>query len=355
MRQGKRWLCGLAALLFIIGMNPARADVQFMDMQFREDVREIDFGTRVVRDMDGLAAFLARLPALRRVDMYQTPISGEQADRLAARFPQIEFGWTLRIRCKDHNHDIRTDATAFSTLHNKRSPRHSSDDFRMLKYCKRLLALDIGHNKVTDLDFLYDLPQLRVLIIAINEITDITPLAALHDLQYAEIFKNKIEDLSPLSGLDQLVDLNIAFNAVSDWTPLYPLKGVERLWIYSSSLYGPGRRAMTDEVVSALKAELSETYIDSTHYSTTGGWREHPRYDVIAQMFKTGTYIPFSKEKYKSQKKILFGKQARKKRRRGTEIHNIWMQEMEDGRKRRMKRKIAGENVRNRRKRPKKS
>ena len=260
-----------------------------------DDARTLDFGTKRVRHLEELTAFLETMPQMEKVDMFATPITGKQADALAGQFPQIEFGWTLRIPCKDHDHLIRTDATAFSTLHNKRSPRHSSADFRILRYCKRLLALDIGHNKVTDLDFLYELPNLRVLIIAINEVTDITPLSALHDLEYAEVFKNRIEDLTPLMGLDRLLDLNIAFNSVSDWSPLQGMKGLERLWIYSSSLYGPGRSHLTDDVVEELRRELPDTYIDWEHYSTAGGWREHPRYNVIAEMFKKGEYIPFAK------------------------------------------------------------
>ena len=46
-------------------------------------------------------------------------------------------------------------------------------------------------------------------------------------------------------------------------------------------------------VVSMLTAALPDTHIDSTHYSTLGGWREHPRYNVILQMFAGTEYIPF--------------------------------------------------------------
>ena len=286
----------LLCMLLVTCGAVAEKTVQLQGLVVPLDTERIDFRNMKVQNYDALKGFLFSLPALTHVDMYATPISGAQADELTELFPGITFGWTLRIRCKDHNHDIRTDATAFSTLHNKRSPKHTSDDFRMLKYCKNLLALDIGHNRVTDLDFLYDLPNLRVLIIAINDITDITPLNSLPDLEYAEIFKNRITDLRPLMHLSKLVDLNIGFNSISDWTPLFGMCGLERLWIYSSSIYGAGgRRTLTDQVVSDLRMNLPNTYIDSTHYPTTGGWREHPRYDVVAQMFKTGVYIPFNR------------------------------------------------------------
>jgi Leucine-rich repeat (LRR) protein len=73
-----------------------------------------------------------------------------------------------------------------------------------LKYLKNLKYLDVGHNAIDDLSFLYDLPELRILIVADNYvtdyITDLTPIASLKHLQYLEVFTNNITDLSPLSG-----------------------------------------------------------------------------------------------------------------------------------------------------------
>jgi hypothetical protein len=154
------------------------------------------------------------------------------------------------------------------------------------------VALDIGHNRVDDLSFLYDLPNLKVLIVACNAVTDITPIGSLKDLEYLEIFKNKIKDISPLAGLTNLVDLNICFNYIGDWTPIHGLTKLERLWLYNSNNYSDDRPVPTS-VVNELKEKLPDCYIDYRSYSTNGGWREHPRYDVIYEMFKSGQYIAF--------------------------------------------------------------
>ena len=130
----------LLCMLLVACGAVAEKTVQLQGLVVPLDTERIDFRNMKVQNYDALKGFLFSLPALTHVDMYATPISGAQADELTELFPGITFGWTLRIRCKDHNHDIRTDATAFSTLHNKRSPKHTSDDFRMLKYCKNLLA-----------------------------------------------------------------------------------------------------------------------------------------------------------------------------------------------------------------------
>ena len=257
-------------LLVLLALAPAalaeQQTVTFLDVTVPVDCTYVDFGDKAVRDLDALEAFLDQLPQVTQVDMYASQMRLEACDRLAQRYPQISFGWTLFFG----DHSVRTDATAFSTLHNNKSPTHSSQELSILKYCKNLQALDVGHNKVDDLTFLYELPQLKVLILACNKITDITPLASLTELEYLELFKNKITDLTPLTGLTQL----------------------ERLWIYCSDNYSEDS-PLPKGVVSMLTAALPDTHIDSTHYSTLGGWREHPRYNVILQMFAGTEYIPF--------------------------------------------------------------
>ena len=293
------WICLIILLLF-----PAivLADAAYDGKTYPENAEYIDLGDAVVRDFDELIAFLDQLPALRRVDMWETKMDLEHCDLLASRFPEIRWGWTLVIKSADHEHLIRTDYTSYSTLHNNSSTQHSSEDFEILKYCWNLLALDVGHNNVTSLDFLYNLPNLRVLIVACNHVTDITPIASLKDLEYAELFKNDIQDLSPLTGLPHLLDLNICFNHVQDFAPLKSLTTLKRLWMFSSQKYDK-KPDIAD--VNDLAAALPDTEIDYTHYSTTGTWRfiygerRHPHYDAIVRMFGEDSkhphyeYVPF--------------------------------------------------------------
>ena len=252
----------------------------------------LDLGEVVVGDYDLFCDFLSGFPNLESVDMFSTKIKADSMALLKERFPQVHFGWTMVI---GGDHLVRTDQTAFSTLHNNKSKGHTEEDFSVLKYCDHLYALDIGHNHVSDLSFLYDLPELKVLIVACNSIRDITPLASLEGLEYLELFKNRISDLTPLTGLTNLLDLNICFNSITAWSPLLGMTWLERLWVYNSNFYG-GKPPIPTDVVQSLKEALPGTHIDSTHYSTLGGWREHDRYFVIKEMFKTGVYIPFSTE-----------------------------------------------------------
>lgn len=234
MKQMGKWLVtAVLALLMMIPAVLAEETASFMTLTVPTTAQEIDLGQNVVTDYDALCRFLDELPDVRKVDMFATKISRKDIEMLAARYPQVKFGWTMRVG----DHLVRTDATAFSTLHNNQSATHTSAELSVLKYCTEMLALDIGHNQATDISFLAEMPQLRVLIIACNKVEDISPLANLTNLEYLEVFKNKIRDISPLSGLTNLIDLNICFNYVKDWTPLENLTQLERLWVYNSNNY----------------------------------------------------------------------------------------------------------------------
>lgn len=304
----KKFLLLLLVLMSLTGLvcaeqeaTPTEMDipavtVSFGGLTFSSADEAIDLGDVKVKDFKAFCAFLDKMPNLKKVDMFATRIYRNNIDMLAERYPQIKFGWTMVLRSVGHkDHLIRTDVTAWSTLHNNKTALHSSDEFAILKYCTDLVALDVGHNGVTNLDFLYDLPNLKVLILAANHITDITPVGSLTQLEYLEIFKNKITDFSPLANLTNLIDLNVCFNRCTDLTPILGLPHLRRLWIYNSNNYN-AKDPIPADVVAALRESMPQCKVDSKHYSTAGGWREHPRYNVIFKMFSEFTYIPFAPE-----------------------------------------------------------
>lgn len=296
----KIFLLTAAALVLFAG---AAAAVSYDGEEWDPASTTIDLGDRVVTDFDELITFLDQMPNLQHVDMWETVMTADVCDLLAGRYPNIQWGWTMKLKGKDHDHLIRTDYTSWSTLHNRNTSHHTSEDFRILKYCWDLKALDVGHNSVTSLDFLYDLPDLRVLIIALNQITDITPVASLTKLEYIELFHNKITDISALGGLTHLLDVNICFNRIADWSPLKNLVNLQRLWMYSSQ---SANKRPPEAVVKELRELFPNALIDDKHYSTTGQWRylednvKHPHYEAITKMFGSDhtdpqhDYVPFA-------------------------------------------------------------
>ena len=296
MKHGVLWLLCLALAAwpaaglgeFIQFGTYTGEEASYGSLTVDTGVTRLDMGDNLVTDWRGFYSFLARFPYLRQVDMFSTRIEKEQVEELARRFPDITFGWTIGIA----EHTVRTDQTAFSTLHTlSTEDKHSEDDFSVLRYCRALRALDIGHNRVRDISFLSDLPHLRVLIIAINNITDISPLAGLGELEYLELFWNEVEDLTPLASCTHLMDLNLVNNHIRDLSPLSSLTNLRRLWLKNCNMSGEIRgREMAKELQKALPA----CYMDTESTSTAGGWREHPHYDVIYEIFHTDKYIPFA-------------------------------------------------------------
>ncbi|MHC1787250.1 MAG: leucine-rich repeat domain-containing protein [Christensenellales bacterium] len=280
-------LC-LCAVLLTLKASAGGEGPAFLGVLYPPDTRLIDFGAQKVEDFEGLKALISQLPALETVNMFESRVPREVMADLFAGFPRVFFGWTIKLS----EHSLRTDQTAFSTLHNNKAATHTSADFEVIRYCTRLQALDLGHNQITSLDFLRDLHGLKVLILAVNQISDISALSGLGQLEYVELFKNKISDISVLEGMKNLLDLNLCFNYIKDYGPLFTLTSLQRLWLYNSNNY-IARDTLAPALVRDLKAALPGAQIDTTHYSTLGGWREHPRYEVIYNIFKTSVYQPF--------------------------------------------------------------
>ena len=284
----------LILLVFLGFFITAQAESLTFQKTFTADsqAEALDLDSTQVKNIDKFIDYLNQFPNLKQVDMFSTRIYPASIDKLIEAFPHVAFGWTMRIG----DHWVRTDQTAFSTLHGNSDPQHTEEDFRYLKYCRNLLALDIGHNAVKDTSFLYDLPNLKILILACNQIEDITPVGSLTQLQYLELFKNEINDVSTLSSCTELLDLNICFNRISDWSALQSLNKLERLWLYNSNNWSDNDPIPSD-TIAALKAALPNCQIDSTSYSTLGGWRDHKRYYVVYNMFKYSEYVPFYRGK----------------------------------------------------------
>ena len=276
-------------------------------IRVNKDAEAVDLGkvilSRQGNDLNNLVAFINQLPNLKKLDMYNTEVYASQVESLHAACPQVEFGWTMVIPCDNPLHPertphrVRTDQTAFSTLHNSQCALHSTWDLQILRFCRNLKALDIGHNAVDNLNFLYEMPQLKVLILGKNNITDITPLGSLKELEYLELFSNKVTDVTPLAGCESLVDLNIANNSIGDFSPLTQLSHLRRLFIYNSAM-GSNNGPVSGSIVSLLRAGLPGCRIDNATGGAHGAWREHHRYNTLLEMFWERENVPAQIHKY---------------------------------------------------------
>lgn len=287
--MSKRFAAWLLCLMFFPAL--AFADtVDVLGLMVDESVAVLNFDEAGIRvtDARALSDAITRLPNLTDVLLFESELSREDMEWLFYRHPDIFFGFTLHIA----SHVIRTDDTAFSTLHTTRTKtetdwEHTTEELSVLRLCTKLKGLDIGHNKVTDLSFLSDLTELRVLILGPGYyISDLAPLAALTKLEYLEAFSTDASDISMLAAMTQLKDLNLARSSrLDDLSPLYELPNLERFWGYGCDVSRKEQKR--------LEKNHPGCEFDWLHNPTGGTWREHPRYQVIYEMFQTGEYIPF--------------------------------------------------------------
>ena len=112
----------------------------------------------------------------------------------------------------------------------------TNDNSAGLYYCTGMVNLDIGHCSVTDVSFLKNMPNLKVLILSCGNVSDISPVKYCTNLEYLELAECRIKDISPIKYLENLEHLNIGGNQrISDFSPLYGLKNLKRL--YAECIY----------------------------------------------------------------------------------------------------------------------
>ena len=280
-------LCILILSTLLTSALSEEETVTWRGITVSRDTEELDLGKTTVQNWNAFYDFLGQLPNLKKVDMFNEVLNLKVYKKLNELFPDVDFGCQFRFGKRR----MRTDETAFSTLWAEGDRKFGYDEISMLSWCRNLYALDIGHNPVKKLDFLYDLPELRILIVAICDVTDITPIASLKHLEYLEIFHNNITDISCLKDLKYLMDLNLVKNNVKDLTPLTEIKSLKRLWIHLADKNNPD--APDAETLKALQEALPDCHIDSESTSTAGGWRVDPHYYAMKKMYGKRAYEPF--------------------------------------------------------------
>lgn len=234
-------------------------------------------------DLDTVIRCFKHIPDMTRLVLCECRIPDENMEIIRDAFPDVKVVWTLYIGY----HKCNTDVLAWSTLSYDKEPFPvSSADVEKLKYCTDLIALDLGHQAVTDLSFLYNFPHLRVLILSDNRVSDITPIASLTELRYLEMFMNfNTHSFEPLTHLEHLRDLNVCYvKAATDFEELYKLRDLKRLWMMGCSFSVDEREALVAQLPEGCKFE----YRDSWEGSTGAGWRVDPTYDSIFATFSAG-------------------------------------------------------------------
>ena len=245
-------------------------DFQLCGVTVNSSALEIDLSNIRMSSVLEVENSLKYFNKLERVVMCKCGISNEDMDALWKRNPDVRFVWSVLVGSSW----VRTDTIDFMPwklgyTRDGRGPM-TDGDAKNLKYLVDVRVMDLGHNSLHDLSFLYYMPNMEYLLLCECFASDITPLASLKKLKYLELFENSVTDLSPLAECTALEDVNLCYNPFQDVTPLLGLN-LKNIWVSGWIL--------PKDQLELLKATFPDAKIvhDSPR-STAKGWRDLPNY-----------------------------------------------------------------------------
>ncbi len=275
--------CGLSAaeLLALKDAFHAKLEGNFVlfDRVVDLDVRELDLSGIMMEDTLAVEQAVGLLPQLEKVIMCDCGIDSEAMDAMGQRHPEIKFVWNVRIG----KAVIRTDETSFISCKFGYWPvggvgptedannRLFDQDCVEFKYCRDMIALDMGHMALTDISFLKYMPKLQYLILADNPIEDFSALQYVPNLVFLEIFMTSFDQAEVLTQLKDLKALNIGYSKIKNWEPLMEMTWLDRLWI-------PGTRLESTAYWQIRDALPNTEFIYRGEHSTDHNWRDSDYY-----------------------------------------------------------------------------
>ena len=245
--------------------------MDFAGKPCRTDSTEIDI-TNCPATVEEVEALLPFFPNLNWLDMSWCGIADEEMDALNRRYPDIKILWSMQIGLVT----LRTDAIYFFPAIINEMNLPSNEELKKLRFCTDMIAVDIGHSKATECEWVEYMPHLKYLILADTKITDISPLSSLKELIYLELFSMDLHDYSPLLECTALQDLNIS-STYADPEPL-----TKMTWLHTLMWNFVMEDPVLAEKAVLLPEQLPDTNVIIQTWRNIGGlWRHIPNYYVF--------------------------------------------------------------------------
>lgn len=251
------------------------AKLNICGVTVRTDAAAVDLSGISVENTDELEQAIACMEQLKTVDMCGCGLSNEEMDALNKRHEDVQFVWTVQIGFIT----TRTDAQTFMPA--REGYTVTTKDCENLRYCTELIALDLGHMKITNCEFVAYMPHLKYLILADTLIKDFSPLEGLEELIFLEMFLTDPDDLIPLLSLTALEDLNLSYSFGEHPEVIGQMSWLKRLWWVGAAYYS-----------TELYERLPQTKMCFSGISSTGnGWREGENYYAMRDAFRMPYFV----------------------------------------------------------------
>lgn len=268
----------------LIQENPnvqIRCSLTVCGRQYDTDETSLDL-TGKAFTFEDLQDILSAFYHLKRLSLGSVKIDNDALDALNRAYPDTDMVWNFRIG----KITVSSDMTYFFPAKRYGTNLPDGQELQKLRYCPKLVAVDIGHSNARDCSWLEGTPEMKYLILADTDISDLTPVGNLKKLVYLELFRLPVEDYSPLLGCTALQDLNIGMTH-ADPEPLSHMTWLHNLQ-WSNGLNDPD----THDRVLALIEQLPDTNVDLPDVTKNigGSWRYLPQYYVFRNLIG-GLYL----------------------------------------------------------------
>lgn len=285
--------------------EPEPVPVRLTDeFEVMSDTEEVDLSGIDISNLD-METFLGSMTKLKKLTLKDCGLDNDGYAALQDAHPDVRMIWDIKVK----TYTIPTDSVGFSTLlANEFQPRLDDGDCKYLKYCTDMVALDLGHNYITNLDFLEYMPNLRVLILVDNfdspskrvRLSDISKLKYCPHLRYLELFANNVSDMSVISELKELEDLNVCYNPVNSAEPFKDLPHLQKLWIYNTSIPWQEINELKEiypnvKIVTSGNGSVDQGWRDGDHYKAMRNMVSHNVMDEV-YAFEGGPEVPKEEE-----------------------------------------------------------
>lgn len=270
-------------------------DIAVGDVVIPGTAEEADISGRDVKALGiDMGKVLDSLPNLKRIYMIGCGLNNAEYAKLQDDHPNIKIVWEVDLTYWR----VRTDAVAFSTFNYVGQGYWMTNaEAYYLKYCTDMVALDIGHNRVTDVSFLQYMPNLKVLILVdnmkvdeygnyIGYLSDLSVLKHCPKLRYLEFFVSDVSDLSFLQYCREIEDLNVCYCNITSVEYLMDLPRLQRLWIEGNW------DLPYEEFAKLIPIYPNATLVYYGSGSIDQGWREGDHYWAMRNMVTNNVIDP---------------------------------------------------------------
>ena len=161
----------------------------------------------------------------------------------------------------------RTDDTSFMPVRENVYYFNDEEAYN-LRYCEDMVAVDIGHMSIHNIDFVEFMPNLTYLILAHTQLQYIDPISTCKNLKFLELDWSPVRDLSPLTGCTGLEDLNLG-KVYCSFDPITKMTWLKNLWVIECNA----------GVTYKMTQALPNTRVQGAGNATVAsGWRNLPNY-----------------------------------------------------------------------------